>query len=120
MDYLGIFDDVAAALEFDDQSVKQVVSNIQELKDKRPEAMQKCLAFFSGCDRNVQGYEGLIAAQQCLPCNEVRETLPKTTAYSAKSGKHCRRTPFSAHLRRITNGFRRFISRCSRQVVTAN
>ena len=63
MDYLGIFDDVAAALEFDDQSVKQVVSNIQELKDKRPEAMQKCLAFFSGCDRNVQGYEGLIAAQ---------------------------------------------------------
>ena len=39
VDYLGIFDDVAAALEFDDQSVKQVVSNIQELKDKLPEAM---------------------------------------------------------------------------------
>jgi type I restriction enzyme R subunit len=46
VDYLGIFDDVAAALEFDDQSVRQVVSNIQELKDKLPEAMQMCLAFF--------------------------------------------------------------------------
>ena len=73
--YLGIFDDVAAALEFDDQSVKQVVSNIQELKDKLPEAMQKCLAFFNGCNRSLQGYEGLIAAQQCLPNNEVRDNF---------------------------------------------
>ncbi|QKS28257.1 MAG: HsdR family type I site-specific deoxyribonuclease [Candidatus Accumulibacter similis] len=75
VDYLGIFDDVAAALEFDDQSVKQVVSNIQELKDRLPEAMQKCLAFFQGCDRALQGYEGLIAAQQCLPDNEVRDNF---------------------------------------------
>lgn len=75
VDYLGIFDDVAAALEFDDQSVKQVVSNIQELKDKLPEAMQKCLAFFAGCDRGLQGYEGLIAAQQCLPNNQVRDNF---------------------------------------------
>ncbi len=75
VDYLGIFDDVAAALEFDDQSVKQVVSNIQELKDRLPEAMQKCLAFFQGCDRTLQGYEGLIAAQQCLPNNEVRDNF---------------------------------------------
>jgi len=75
VDYLGIFDDVAKALEFDDQSVRQVVSNIQELKDKLPEAMQKCLAFFTGCDRTLQGYEGLIAAQQCLPNNEVRDNF---------------------------------------------
>jgi len=39
VNYLLIFDDMAAALEFDDQSVKQVVSNIQELQDKLPEAM---------------------------------------------------------------------------------
>ncbi len=75
VDYLGIFDDVAAALEFDDQSVKQVVSNIQELKDELPEAMQKCLAFFPGVDRSKQGYEGLIAAQQCLPNNQVRDNF---------------------------------------------
>ena len=71
VDYLGIFDDVAKALEFDDKSVTAVVSNIQELKDRLPEAMQKCLAFFVGVDRTVEGYEGLIAAQQCLPNNEV-------------------------------------------------
>ncbi len=59
-----IFDDIATALKFNDQSVKQAVSNIHELKDKLPEAMQKFLAFFNGCDRTLQGYEGLIAAQQ--------------------------------------------------------
>ncbi|WP_205756435.1 type I restriction endonuclease subunit R [Lonsdalea iberica] len=75
VDYLGIFDDVAAALEFDDQSVKQLVSNILELKEKLPEAMQKCLAFFVGCDRTLKGYEGLIAAQQCLPNNEIRDNF---------------------------------------------
>ncbi len=58
-----IFGDIATALEFNDQSVKQVVSNIHELKDQLPEAMQKCLAFFTGCDRTRQGYDGLIAAQ---------------------------------------------------------
>lgn len=75
VDYLGIFDDVAKALEFDDKSVTAVVSNIQELKDRLPEAMQKCLAFFAGVDRNIEGYEGLIAAQQCLPNNEVRDNF---------------------------------------------
>ncbi|HBO3632929.1 TPA: HsdR family type I site-specific deoxyribonuclease [Pseudomonas aeruginosa] len=75
VDYLGIFDDVAKALEFDDKSVTAVVSNIQELRDRLPEAMQKCLAFFVGVDRTVEGYEGLIAAQQCLPNNEVRDNF---------------------------------------------
>jgi type I restriction enzyme R subunit len=75
VDYLGIFDDVAKALEFDDKSMTAVVSNIQELKDRLPEAMQKCLAFFAGVDRAVEGYEGLIAAQQCLPNNEVRDNF---------------------------------------------
>jgi len=75
VDYLGIFDDVAKALEFDEKGITAVVSNIQELKDRLPEAMQKCLAFFVGVDRTVEGYEGLIAAQQCLPNNTVRDNF---------------------------------------------
>lgn len=66
MDYLGIFDD---------KSVKQVVSNIQELKDVPPEVVQKCVAFFHGADRNLKGYEGLIAVQQCLPNSAVRDSF---------------------------------------------
>lgn len=78
VDYLGIFDDVAAALEFDDQGIKKVISNIQELKDKLPEAVQKCLAFFPGVDRDLQGYEGLIACQECLPNNDARDNFAAT------------------------------------------
>lgn len=75
VDYLGIFDDVAKALEFDEKGITAVVSNIQELKDKLPGEMQKCLTFFAGVDRTVEGYEGLIAAQQCLPNNSVRDNF---------------------------------------------
>ena len=73
VDYIGIFDDVARALDFDEKAVQQVVSNIDELRKALPVQMQACLAFFPGVDRSVGGYEGLMAAQQCLPNNESRD-----------------------------------------------
>lgn len=73
VDYIGIFDDVARALDFDEKAVQQVVSNIDELRKALPVQMQKCFAFFMGADRTIRGYEGLMAAQQCLPNNEVRD-----------------------------------------------
>ena len=75
VDYLGIFDDVAQALQFDEEGVRKSVTNISELTAKLPEAMQKCLMYFSGCDRTLQGYEGLIAAQECLPNNDTRDAF---------------------------------------------
>jgi type I restriction enzyme R subunit len=75
VDYLGIFDDVAQALQFDETSVRKSVSNIAELEQKLPEAIQKCLMYFAGCDRMLQGYEGLIAAQECLPNNDTRDAF---------------------------------------------
>ncbi len=73
VDYIGIFDDVALALDFDEKAVQQVVSNIDELRKALPEQMLKCLGFFSGVDRSVGGYEGLMAAQQLLPDNATRD-----------------------------------------------
>lgn len=73
VDYLGIFDDVAGALQFDDQSVKGVISNLHQLREHLPAALEACLAYFPGVDRTVGGYEGLIAAQDCLPNNQVRD-----------------------------------------------
>ncbi len=75
VDYLGVFDDVAKALEFDEKGFRRVVGNIAGLKDQLPEAMQKCLAFFPGVDRAQTGYEGLMAAQECLPTNDVRDAF---------------------------------------------
>jgi type I restriction enzyme R subunit len=73
VDYIGIFDDVARALNFDEKVVQLVVSNIEELRKALPLQVQKCLAFFPGVDRTVGGYEGLMAAQQGLPNNDVRD-----------------------------------------------
>lgn len=75
VDYIGIFDDVARALAFDEKAVQQVVTNIDELRRELPEQARKCLAFFSGIDRTVGGYEGLMAAQQCLPDNATRDAF---------------------------------------------
>jgi type I restriction enzyme R subunit len=73
VDYIGIFDDVAQALDFDEKAVQKVISNIDELRKALPVQMQMCLVFFPNVDRSVGGYEGLMAAQQCLPDNEVRD-----------------------------------------------
>ncbi len=69
VDYIGIFDDVARALDFDEKAVQQVVSNIDELRKALPVQMQKCLAFFPGVDRTrrrLRGADGRAAvpAQQ--------------------------------------------------------
>lgn len=81
VDYLGIFDDVAKSLEFDEEGFRRVVSDIVNLKTKFPEAMQKCLAYFAGVDRSLDGYEGLIAAQECLPNNDVRDSFAADYSY---------------------------------------
>ena len=84
VDYLGVFDDVAQALEFDEEGITQVVSNIEELKSQLPGAIQKCLEYFPGIDRSIGGYEGLIAAQQCLPNNEVRDRFASDCSFLAR------------------------------------
>ena len=73
VDYLGIFDDVAKAFEFDDKSVQQVISNIAVLRDQLAPAMHAALAFFPGVDRTVGGYEGLIQAQACLATDATKD-----------------------------------------------
>jgi type I restriction enzyme R subunit len=75
VDYIGIFDDVAQALDFDEKSVQEVISNLEDVKKELPIQIAKCLAFFPGVDRTVGGYEGLIAAQDCLPNNEKRDAF---------------------------------------------
>jgi len=81
VDYLGVFDDVAQAIQFDEEGITRVVTNISELVGKLPEAMRACLAYFDGCDRTVGGYQGLIAAQDCLPDNATRDRFAAEFSY---------------------------------------
>lgn len=66
VDYLGIFDDVTAALDFDEKAVQKVVTNIDGIKSEFPIWMTKCLGYFPGVDRTKSGFEGLIEAQEHL------------------------------------------------------
>lgn len=84
VDYIGIFDDVAQAIQFDEEGITRVVTNISELKTKLPEAIQKCLEYFPSVDRTLEGYEGLIAAQECLPNNDARDRFGEDCSYLAR------------------------------------
>ncbi|MDI7817364.1 HsdR family type I site-specific deoxyribonuclease [Clostridioides difficile] len=73
VDYIGIFDNVAKALDFDESSMKKVITNIEEVKKQVPALMRKCLSYFMGVDRTVEGWEGLLAAQECIPSNKDKD-----------------------------------------------
>lgn len=73
VDYIGIFDNVAKALNFDESSMKKVITNIEEVKKQLPALLRKCLSYFMGVDRTIDGWEGLMAAQECIPTNKERD-----------------------------------------------
>lgn len=84
VDYFGVFDDVAQSLEFDDDRVKHVVTNITDLKIQLPEAIQTCIAHFPNVDRNIAGFEGLQLAQDCLNTDEKKDIFAQDYIYLAK------------------------------------
>ena len=73
VDYIGIFDNVAKALNFDDKTMQQVITNIESVKAELPNLVNKCLEYFLGVDRTVDGFEGLQAAQEAIPTDELKD-----------------------------------------------
>ena len=75
VDYIGIFDDVARALDFDENSMRKIITNIEEIKKQLPALLKKCLSYFMGVDRTVEGWEGLMAAKESLPTNKEKDAF---------------------------------------------
>ena len=84
VDYFGIFDDAAEALQFDEESVAKVITSLHLLKAKLPDAVTVCLAHFSGVDRTIEGFEGLEAAQECIKTDERKDAFAKDYVVLAK------------------------------------
>tara|TARA_R110000751_G_scaffold307906_2_gene434722 strand:+ start:4502 stop:7462 length:2961 start_codon:yes stop_codon:yes gene_type:complete len=84
VDYFGVFDDAAKALEFDEESVQQVISNLSELRVKLPKAMADTLAHFAGVDRTIEGFEGLEAAQNAISTDDKKDAFALDFKYLAK------------------------------------
>ncbi|WKN33797.1 HsdR family type I site-specific deoxyribonuclease [Porifericola rhodea] len=84
VDYFGVFDDMAKALEFDEKSVKEVITNLSELRAKLPEAMKNTLSHFDGVDRSIEGFEGLEKAQDAINTDDKKDAFAKDYKYLFK------------------------------------
>jgi type I restriction enzyme R subunit len=84
VDYFGVFDDAAKALQFDEESIKTVISNMSELREKLPKAMTDTLIHFAGVDLKIDGFEGLEAAQNAIGTNDKKDAFAKDYKYLSK------------------------------------
>ena len=75
VDYFGVFDDAANALEFDEEVMKKVITNLSSQLEELPRIMKNNLAHFEGVDRTLDGFEGLQAAQDAIKSNEKRDAF---------------------------------------------
>ncbi len=94
VDYFGVFDDVAKALDFDEESVRRVISNIGQLKETFIQAMDACLAYFPNIDRDVADYNALLEAQECLDTNEKRDAFAADYSFLARHWEAISPDPF--------------------------
>jgi type I restriction enzyme, R subunit len=84
IDYLGVFENLRTALAYDSEDIDGVVEGIEAFKALLPVQLDQCLSFFPGVDRTVEGFEGIIAAQECLPTNEKRDEFAASFGVLAK------------------------------------
>ncbi|MBQ6390248.1 MAG: type I restriction endonuclease subunit R [Eggerthellaceae bacterium] len=76
VDYIGLFDDVARSLDFDEKEVQRVITNIDEVREQLPKLVDKCLYYFVSLnDRSSTDWEGLLAAQECLPTAKEKDAF---------------------------------------------
>jgi type I restriction enzyme R subunit len=73
IDYLGVFENLRTALAYNPDEIEGVVEGIEKFKELLPTQLKTCLDFFPGVDRTLEGFEGIMAAQECLPSNEKRD-----------------------------------------------
>jgi len=84
VDYFGVFDDAAKALQFDEESIKKVISDLSVLRDKLPKAMKDTLSHFVGVDRTVDGFEGLEAAQDAIKGDNKKDAFAADYKFLSK------------------------------------
>ncbi|MGS0675958.1 type I restriction endonuclease subunit R [Shewanella sp. 125m-1] len=84
IDYLGVFENLRTALAYDPEEIEGVVEGIEAFKELLPAQLDKCLSFFPNVDRTLEGFDGIIAAQACLPTNIKRDEFAAAFGVLAK------------------------------------
>jgi len=99
IDYLGVFENLRTALAYNPDEIEGVVEGIKAFKELLPSQLQKCLGFFPGVDRTLEGFEGILAAQDCLPTNERRDEFAASFGVLTKLWSAINPDPFLAPYR---------------------
>ena len=112
VDYFGVFDDTARALEFDEESIRQVITNLSELRGQLPGAIKQALSHFKGVDRTLEGFEGLREPPR-TPSTQMKRgmPLPRISSTCPNYGSPCPRIESSIRTIRTTGGSPRCTSR---------
>ena len=94
VDYIGIFDNVANALNFDEEGMKKVITNIEGVKKELLRLVGDCMIYFEGVNREQDDWEVLMEAQQRLPDDNTKDRFAAyfrvlTRAWEALSPDPC-------------------------------
>jgi type I restriction enzyme R subunit len=84
VDYFGVFDDTAKALEFDEKTVQQIITKLSGLREKLPAAMQDAMSHFAEVDKSISGFEGLEMAQNAIRTDALKDAFAKDFKYLNK------------------------------------
>jgi type I restriction enzyme, R subunit len=68
-------------LEFDEKSVKQIITNLSLLRDELPDAIETTLRHFEGVNRTIDGFEGLEMAQNAINTDEKKDAFASDFKY---------------------------------------
>ncbi|MNJ30457.1 Type I restriction enzyme [compost metagenome] len=94
IDYLGVFENLRTALAYNPEEIDGIVEGIEKFKELLPEQLKLCLAFFPNVDRTVAGFDGILAAQECLPDNKSRDEFAAAFGVLAKLWSAINPDPF--------------------------
>ena len=100
IDYLGVFENLRTALAYNPEEIEGVIEGIEAFKALLPIQLDKCLAFFPNVDRSLEGFEGIMAAQECLPTNAKRDEFAAAFGVLAKLWSAINPDPFLHTYRR--------------------
>lgn len=99
VDYIGIFDNVANALNFDEEGMKKVITNIEDVKKKLPSMVNDCMDFFMGIDTTKDDWEGLLEAQERLPDDDTKDRFGAYFRVLARAWEALSPDPFLSYYR---------------------
>jgi type I restriction enzyme, R subunit len=70
VDYISVFDNLEKALTYDYEKISNVATNLEILSNEFPKILSRVSSYFVNLDKSLEGWEMLLASQECLTGSE--------------------------------------------------